>query len=106
MSSKGPSSSSRESSGDYREENPQAKAHSGDGGSLPVGPRDGPDDGDLSDSDETRIVAEIEGGILDIFGDAYCNKHLMYSALELILIRLMPELAEKGIISLWEERLS
>lgn len=58
------------------------------------------------DANEERILSEIEEGILDVFSDHYCNKHLMYSALELVLIRLMPELAEKGIVELWEERLS
>jgi hypothetical protein len=58
------------------------------------------------DEEDDRILSEIEMGILDLFSDSYCNKHLMYGALELILVRLMPELAEKGIIELWEERLS
>lgn len=58
------------------------------------------------DDEEDRILSEIETGILDVFGDAYCNKHLMYSVLELFLVRLMPELAEKGVAELWEERLS
>lgn len=58
------------------------------------------------DEDEERILHEIESGILDVFSDAYCNKHLVYGMLELILVRLMPELAENGIIELWEERLS
>jgi hypothetical protein len=44
--------------------------------------------------------------MLDVFSDPYCNKHLAYGILELILVRLMPELAEKGVIELWEERLS
>ncbi|KAL7626278.1 hypothetical protein AAE478_003048 [Parahypoxylon ruwenzoriense] len=56
--------------------------------------------------DEDRILSEIETGILDVFSDPYCNKHLVYGVLELILVRLMPELAEKGVIELWEERLS
>lgn len=56
--------------------------------------------------DEDRILSEIETGILDVFSDAYCNKHLMYGVLELIFVRLMPELAERGVIDLWEERLS
>ncbi|KXH30852.1 PXA domain-containing protein [Colletotrichum simmondsii] len=58
------------------------------------------------DEDQQRMLAEIEEGILDIFSDEYCNKHLVYSILELILVRLMPELAEKGVVELWEERLS
>ncbi|ETS85758.1 hypothetical protein PFICI_03783 [Pestalotiopsis fici W106-1] len=60
----------------------------------------------LPDPEEERILSEIESGILDVFSDAYCNKHLIYGMLELILVRLMPELTEKGIIELWEERLS
>lgn len=59
-----------------------------------------------ADEDEDRILSEIETGILDVFSDSYYNKHLMYGVLELILVRLMPELAQKGIIELWEERLS
>lgn len=58
------------------------------------------------DADDAAILAAIETDILDVFGDPYCNKHLMYGALELILVRLMPELAEKGVAELWEERLS
>lgn len=58
------------------------------------------------DEDESRILSEIETDILDVFSDPYCNKHLAYGILELILVRLMPELAEKGTIELWEERLS
>jgi hypothetical protein len=44
--------------------------------------------------------------VLDVFGDAYCNKHLVYGIVELVLVRLMPELAERGVIELWEERLN
>lgn len=55
---------------------------------------------------DARIISEIEAGILDVFSDPYCNKHLMYGALELVLVRLVPELAEKGVVELWEERLS
>ncbi|KAM0738657.1 hypothetical protein ACQRIT_006394 [Beauveria bassiana] len=43
--------------------------------------------------------------LLIVLNDEYCNKHLMYSILELILVRLMPELSEKGVGELWEERL-
>lgn len=43
--------------------------------------------------------------LLMVLNDEYCNKHLMYSVLELILVRLMPELTEKGVGELWEERL-
>jgi hypothetical protein len=44
-------------------------------------------------------------GLLMVFSDEYCNKHLMYSIVELILVRLMPELRDKGVEELWEDRL-
>lgn len=44
--------------------------------------------------------------VLDVFSDGYCNRHLMYGVVELVLVRLMPELAEKGVCELWEERLN
>lgn len=50
------------------------------------------------------MVGDMEG-LLMVLNDEYCNKHLMYSVLELILVRLMPELSEKGVGELWEERL-
>jgi hypothetical protein len=53
---------------------------------------------------ETRIK-DVED-VLNTFDDSYCNKHLLYGIVELILVRLMPELAEKGIEELLEERLS
>ncbi|KAI0405685.1 PXA domain-containing protein [Xylaria palmicola] len=59
----------------------------------------------IYDEDEARRLSEIEMGIVDIFSDAYCNKHLIYGILELVLVRLVPELAEKGVGELWEERL-
>lgn len=52
-----------------------------------------------------RRVAQVEE-VLDLFGDSYANKHLVYGVVELILVRLMPELAEKGVTALLDERLS
>lgn len=52
-----------------------------------------------------RRVREVEE-VLDVFDDPYCNKHLLYGVVELIIVRLMPELAEKGVEELLEERLS
>lgn len=43
--------------------------------------------------------------LLAVLEDEYCNKHLMYSVLELILVRLLPELTERGVVDLQEERL-
>ncbi|KAF4466834.1 PXA domain-containing [Fusarium albosuccineum] len=53
---------------------------------------------------EEELVGEMERLLL-VLDDEYCNKHLMYSILELVLVRLMPELGEKGVTELWEERL-
>ncbi|KAK0646028.1 hypothetical protein B0T16DRAFT_390534 [Cercophora newfieldiana] len=58
------------------------------------------------DEDDEAILQEIEHGILDVFSDAYSNKHLVYGIVELILVRILPELAEKGATELWSERLS
>lgn len=52
-----------------------------------------------------RRISEVEE-VLDAFGDSYCNRHLLYGIVELVLVRLMPELAEKGVMELSEERLS
>lgn len=43
--------------------------------------------------------------LLAIINDEYCNKHLLYGILELVLVRLMPELADKGVVDLGRERL-
>ncbi|KAM0343267.1 hypothetical protein ACHAPU_008717 [Fusarium lateritium] len=60
--------------------------------------------GDDESSDDEDLVDEMERLLL-VLDDEYCNKHLMYSILELVLARLMPELTEKGVTELWEERL-
>lgn len=52
-----------------------------------------------------RRVREVED-VLDVFGDNYCNKHLLYGVVELIIVRLIPEMAEKGVEELLQERLS
>ncbi|GJC86617.1 hypothetical protein ColLi_09455 [Colletotrichum liriopes] len=82
-----------------------------DDGGKEAGANANSDDGNISDRNgeddgQQQMLSEIEEGILDVFSDEYCNKHLVYSILELILVRLMPELAEKGVVELWEERLS
>ena len=38
-----------------------------------------------------RTVEEM----LDVFGDAYCTRHLIFGAIDLFVVRLMPEMAEK-----------
>lgn len=53
---------------------------------------------------DNAMVDEVDK-ILAVLDDEYCNKHLLYGVLELILVRLMPELSEKGVEELWDERL-
>lgn len=60
-----------------------------------------------SSQEELQMLSMVEDmeGLLMVISDDYCNKHLMYSILELILVRLMPELSEQGVVDLWEDRL-
>ena len=44
-------------------------------------------------------------GELDVWGDAYMNRNLAYAALELVLVRVLPELAEKSVQDLLRERI-
>lgn len=55
-------------------------------------------------ANEEEIITDIERDMLDPFSDAYLNKHLIYSILELVLVRLIPELAEQEISELLSER--
>lgn len=63
---------------------------------------------DDTDDDEGRefgeMILQIEEGILDVFGNSYLNKHLVYNILELVLVRLVPELGESGVADLLAER--
>ena len=51
-----------------------------------------------------QMLLEIED-VLDIFGDAYMNKHLVFGIVELCLVRLLPEIGDKGVKELMQERL-
>ncbi|GKZ53418.1 hypothetical protein AnigIFM49718_006010 [Aspergillus niger] len=53
--------------------------------------------------EESLLLAAIEE-ILDLFADDYCNKHLIYSIIEAILTKLLPELSERSIAELMEDR--
>ena len=59
--------------------------------------------GSVEEGREKR-VKEVEE-FLNVFDDNYCNKHLMYGIVELILVRLVPELSERGVEDLRDERL-
>lgn len=58
----------------------------------------------MDEGGRERMISEVEE-VLNVFEDTYCNKHLMYGIVELILVRLIPELGEKGIEELRSERL-
>ena len=49
-------------------------------------------------------IGEVEGE-LDVWGDEYLNKHLGYAILELIVVRVLPELGERRVEELLKERL-
>jgi hypothetical protein len=52
-----------------------------------------------------RRVREVED-VLNVFEDSYCNKHLLYGVAELIIVRLIPELGDKGAEELLRDRLN
>ncbi|KAF2183218.1 hypothetical protein K469DRAFT_711193 [Zopfia rhizophila CBS 207.26] len=56
---------------------------------------------------ENRLaqLQEVEQ-LLDCLDDAYINKHFIFQIVELIVVRLVPELGERGVQELMEERLS
>lgn len=43
--------------------------------------------------------------MLDVLSDAYMNKHLVYGIVELVVVRLLPELGGRGVEALMKERL-
>ena len=54
---------------------------------------------------ESSLLLEIiETDILDLLSDEYCNKHLIYALLETVLARIMPELRERSVCELNEDR--
>ena len=49
-------------------------------------------------------VREVEGE-LDVWGDGYLNRHLGYRMLELVVVRVLPEMGVKGVEELLRERI-
>lgn len=43
--------------------------------------------------------------MLGVLGDAYLNKHLIYNVIELVVVRLCPELADTGVSELMTIRI-
>jgi hypothetical protein len=58
---------------------------------------------DVEEEEHEQMVEEIEE-ILDIFGNSYMNKHLVYNILELAVVRLVPEMRVSGVGDLLAER--
>ena len=56
-----------------------------------------------TDPEEEALIGEIES-ILDVFSDPYMNRNLIFGIVELLFVRLMPEIGDKGIRELLEER--
>ncbi|KAJ9298520.1 hypothetical protein DTO271G3_3487 [Paecilomyces variotii] len=59
---------------------------------------------DFDKVEESLLLSAIETEILDLFSDAYCNRHLMFSIVEAILAKLLPELLERDVAELMEDR--
>lgn len=55
-----------------------------------------------ADQDGWAEEVEVE---LDVWNDSWMNKHLAYKVLDLIIVRVLPEVAEKGVQELMEARL-
>ena len=58
----------------------------------------------LLGSNREEWVKEVEIE-LDVWKDSWMNKHLAYRILELVFVRVLPELEEKGVQELMEARL-
>ena len=52
-----------------------------------------------------RWIQDVEVSVLDVFGMPYMNKHLLYAIVELVVVRIFPEMAEKSVEDLLRERL-
>lgn len=56
------------------------------------------------DSEEELLLQAIETDLLDLLADEYCNKHLVYAILETVLSKILPELAERSVADLMDDR--
>ncbi|CAG8888191.1 unnamed protein product [Penicillium egyptiacum] len=56
------------------------------------------------DCQERHLLETIEHDFLDLFADEYCNKHLVWSIIETVLAKVLPEMAERSVEDLLEDR--
>lgn len=57
-----------------------------------------------SNSELESQLQSIESS-LDLFSNQYMNKHMIYSIIELIIVRLVPEIQHKSVRNLLDDRL-
>lgn len=57
-----------------------------------------------TDPETVHLLETIEKDILDVFADEYCNKHLVYSIIEAVLAKVLPEMTERSVEGLMEDR--
>ncbi|CAI7598446.1 unnamed protein product [Penicillium glandicola] len=56
------------------------------------------------DREDLHLLETIESDFLDLFADEYCNKHLVWSIIETVLVKVLPEMAERSVEDLLEDR--
>ncbi|KAJ5185217.1 PX-associated sorting nexin 13 [Penicillium cf. griseofulvum] len=56
------------------------------------------------DCEEVHLLDIIEHDFLDLFADEYCNKHLVWSIIETVVSKLLPEMTEHSVKDLLEDR--
>ncbi|KAJ5960270.1 uncharacterized protein N7479_007420 [Penicillium vulpinum] len=57
-----------------------------------------------TDLEELHLLETIEKDFLDLFADEYCNKHLIWSIIETVLAKVLPEMADHSVEDLLEDR--
>ena len=65
-------------------------------------PKDGAKNG--AGSRREAWIREVDS-MLQVLGDRYANKHLVFGIVELLVCRLVPEMGEGGVVELMAERL-
>lgn len=58
----------------------------------------------FASEEKEEWVREVEGE-LDVWGDGYLNRHLGYRMLELVVVRVLPEVGVKSVSDLLRERI-
>lgn len=58
----------------------------------------------MTPEEDEQLLSAIEDDILDLFSDTYCNKHLIFSIVEAVLVKIIPELSEHTVPELMSER--